>query len=94
MKSTVIITRETTALIIVEHPDDWDDAQVKEATQNRALDVVNAIQFWKGSNRTGIAEIALGEELTMEAPNDGSCYPMSDSMPEIGLTADDLSGEG
>lgn len=85
MISTVTITRASTADVVVEHPDDWTDAQILGAVKNRAIDIAAEAPMWNASNRTTIGGVAVGEDARDELDDE---Y-MAQRQP-IELTDDDL----
>ena len=85
MISTVTITRESTADVVVEHPDDWTDAQILGAVKNRAIDIAAEAPMWNASTRTTIAGVAVGEDARDEMDDE---YMMQ--RQPIDLTDNDL----
>jgi hypothetical protein len=83
--STVTITRESTAAVVVEHPDDWTDAQILGAVKNRAIDIAAEAPMWNASNRTTIGGVAVGADARDEMADEH----MMQRQP-IELTDEDL----
>jgi len=91
MISTVTIKRHTTAQVAVEHPDEWDDAQVNEAVSNRAIDVAGRASIWSGEDRTTIARVECGVDVREIEDEDEDDKPYRPDPLE--LTEDDLGGQ-
>ena len=84
MISTVTIERNTTAQVAIEHPDEWDDAQVLAAVKNRAIDIGGAASLWCGDNRTLVKGVDVGADYRDEMEH--TDYPPA----AVELTDDDL----
>ena len=83
MISTVTIRRESAAQGAIEHPDEWDDAQINAAVTNRAIDVAARADMWVGQNRTTVDGIEPGTDYRDEWEGDYKPEP-------VALTDEDL----
>lgn len=83
MISTVTIRRESTAMVAIEHPDEWDDAQVQSAVTNRAIDVAARADMWVGQSRTTVDGVEPGIDYRDDLEGDYKPEP-------VALTDEDL----
>lgn len=90
MKCAITIQRQVEAVVTVECPDTWDEAQVREAVTVRMEDVTRAACMWgpSATNRT----LIVGVELDAEAPESEGMDMYGPEMEDPVLTDDDLIG--
>lgn len=93
MISSAKFSRAQKTAVAVEHPDEWDEKQIRTAACARMMDLSSVASWYDGPSRTKLDGIDLGADPAEDADDaeEGEDMPTRYHPDPVVLTEEDLA---